>query len=102
MTNYFLRSQAFFPYLNAAGYDFVDFDRFSEAKDGVAKKKLQKNECLEHYMESFQKKVGTIFYSLRVYFIYLTAILLEVFSILLILSTLVVIVTLKVKLEPFQ
>ena len=57
----FIRSQAFFPYLNAAGYDFDDFDRFSEAKDGVAKKKLQKNECLEHYMESFQKKVCVLF-----------------------------------------
>ena len=42
------------------------------------------------------------FYSVRVYFIHLTVILLEVFSILLILSTLVVLVTLKVKLEPSQ
>eukprot|EP00111_Clytia_hemisphaerica_P002244 TCONS_00006290-protein len=50
--------QAFFLYLNAAGYGFDDFDRFAEAKDGVAKKQLQKNECLEHYMESFQQKVG--------------------------------------------
>ena len=58
--------QVFFPYLNATGlchddsYDDDDeLDRFSQTKDGVAKKKLRKNEYLDNYVESFQQKVST-------------------------------------------
>ena len=58
--------QVFFPYLNATGFrqddsddDDDELDRFSQTKDGVAKKKLKKNEYLDNYVESFQKKVST-------------------------------------------
>ena len=56
---YIIFYQAFFPYLNASGYD--DFDRYSEAKDGKEKKKLQKNEYIDHYMESFDNKVNFLY-----------------------------------------
>ena len=46
--------QCFFPYLLAPGFDrgFGRGGGFDEAKDGVAKKKLQRNEALSHYAAS--------------------------------------------------
>lgn len=49
--------QVFFPYLVSPGFD--DFGRgFDEAQDGVAKKKMQRNEALANYAESVAAKVN--------------------------------------------
>jgi len=45
--------QVFFPYLNASGFDDDECigrgGGFDEAKNGVGKKKLRRNKCLDHY-----------------------------------------------------
>ena len=61
--------QVFFPYLLAPGFDdgFGRGGGFDEAKDGVAKKKLRRNDALDHYaagaasgtnVTNFAKTVG--------------------------------------------
>ena len=61
MSNIILHSfdQAFFPYLNDSGYGYQGrFDMFSQTQDGVAKKKLIKNELLDNYVQSYEEKVS--------------------------------------------
>jgi len=47
--------QAFFPYVIQPG---SDFDSFDEAKDGVPKKKLRRNDELANYLGGFKAKVN--------------------------------------------